>query len=153
MAHRRDSIRRQCQARGGGGPLNVEAAAFLERAELSVLSAQNQVRDGMPAFAASRAYYAMFYAASALLADRGVSLSKHSGVSSKFGELFAKTGEIPSHLHRYLIDAFELRQVADYAVLREVTTEKAELHIGRAREFVAAVRDYIATHDPNPADA
>jgi uncharacterized protein (UPF0332 family) len=37
-------------------------------------------------FAAGRAYYAMFYAAEALLYERGLRSRKHSGVHSLFGE-------------------------------------------------------------------
>ena len=36
-------------------------------------------------FAASRAYYAMFYAAEALLQSRGLAFSKHSAVHAAFG--------------------------------------------------------------------
>lgn len=132
--------------------MTPEVVAYLERADASVGSAQHQLDAGMPEFATSRAYYAMFYAASAMLADRGLTMSRHSGVSGKFGELFAKTGELPVHLHRWLIEAFEARQVADYAVLSHVTPTDADLHVRRAREFVAAVRQYLSERDPHTAE-
>jgi uncharacterized protein (UPF0332 family) len=132
--------------------MSAEVAAFMERAALSVTAAENQLADGMPEFAASRAYYAMFYAASALLAVRGLSLAKHSGVIGKFGELFARTGELPTQLHRHLLDAFQVRQVADYAVLRHVTGDEAALHISRAREFLAATREYLHARGSGEGD-
>ena len=42
--------------------------------------------------AANRSYYAAFHAMSALLIHDGYSMKKHSGVISKFRELYIKTG-------------------------------------------------------------
>lgn len=128
--------------------MTAEVAAFMERAALSVTAAESQLRDGMPEFAASRAYYAMFYAASALLAAEGLALAKHGVVVGKFGELFCKTGRLPVDLHRHLLDAFQVRQVADYAVLRHVTVDEAALHIARAREFVDTIREHLRDQGP-----
>jgi len=44
--------------------------------------------------AVSKAYYAMFYVANAILLTKGISVSKHSAVISIFGEQFAKTNFI-----------------------------------------------------------
>lgn len=57
----------------------------------------------------------MFYAATALLHSEGIAVSKHSAVIAQVGEHFAKTGRIPLHLHRFLIDMFDERQAADYS--------------------------------------
>ncbi len=51
-------------------------------------------------FSASRAYYAMFYAAEALLAGIGLSFSSHGAVIGVFGREFAKTGKIDPKFHR-----------------------------------------------------
>lgn len=44
--------------------------------------------------AVNRAYYAIFYAANALLATEGLERSKHSAVIAAFRERFVKTGRI-----------------------------------------------------------
>jgi uncharacterized protein (UPF0332 family) len=44
--------------------------------------------------AVNRAYYAIFYAANALLATQGLSRSKHSGVIAAFRQHFVKPGQI-----------------------------------------------------------
>ncbi|MFN8403783.1 MAG: HEPN domain-containing protein [Anaerolineales bacterium] len=44
--------------------------------------------------ACNRAYYAVFYAASALLFAKGMSFGKHSAVLSAFRQHFIKTGEL-----------------------------------------------------------
>ena len=94
--------------------------------------------------AASRAYYAMFYAAEALLLSVDLTFSKHQGVIAAFGLHFAKTRELPPELHGYLNDAFRLRQVADYARGISVSHEDAELAVQRAEEFIAAIEAYLS---------
>lgn len=81
------------------------------------------------------AYYAMFYLAEALLLGKGMAFSKHSAVHAAFGREFAKTGEIPAHLHRYLIDGMEVRHVGDYGS-GDVPAAEAALQIDRAEEFL-----------------
>jgi uncharacterized protein (UPF0332 family) len=57
-----------------------EIAANLERAEQSIQAAKELAVRGYYDFAASCAYYAAFYAATAALLGEGLDLSKHSGV-------------------------------------------------------------------------
>ncbi len=54
--------------------------ALLTKAKESLAAAHVLIKDGYYDFAASRAYYAMFYVASAVLADLGQSYSSHSAV-------------------------------------------------------------------------
>lgn len=62
----------------------------------------------------NRAYYAMFYAALALLATIGEETSKHSGVMSIFDKNVIKTGILPKEMGKFLHTAFDARQTADY---------------------------------------
>ncbi len=100
---------------------------------------------GKPDIAAGRAYYAMFYTAEALLNERALKFSKHSGVHAAFGEQFAKTKTSDPKFHRWLIDAFDKRIIGDYGVEanigREVTTDM----INQAREFLEAARSHMET--------
>lgn len=72
----------------------LDVRLYLERARVDLLAAESNIQQGFHSVAISRAYYAMFYAASALLASKGLSRSKHSGVHSAFGEQFVKAGLI-----------------------------------------------------------
>jgi len=65
-------------------------------------------------FAASRAYYTMFYAAEALLLDKGLHFSKHSAVIAAFGQHFEKSGTESAEMHHYLIAAQDRRNIGDY---------------------------------------
>lgn len=83
-----------------------------------------------------RAYYAMFCLAEAVLLIDGLSFSKHSGVASKFGELFAKTGRVPVRLHQYPLIGQADRHAADYRINTAFTEDAANEHIAHAEEFL-----------------
>lgn len=79
--------------------------------------------------AVSNAYFAMFYTAQAFLEGKGLSFSKHAAVIAAFGREFAKTGELPAELHRFLIDASEDRAEADYVATSEITEDEVDVRI------------------------
>ena len=71
-----------------------EIQLYLDRADQDLRAAEDNIRRGFYGVAVTRAYYAMFYAASALLVSEGIARSKHSGVHAAFGQHFVKTGLI-----------------------------------------------------------
>ena len=70
--------------------MKPEQADLLRKAEESLGAARLMEQQGYPDFAASRAYYTMFYIAEAFLLEEGLAFSKHSAVHAAFGERFAK---------------------------------------------------------------
>lgn len=66
-----------------------EIAANLERAEPSLPAARQLAANANYDFAASRPYYAAFYAATAVLLDEGVGFGKHTGVISSIHTQFS----------------------------------------------------------------
>jgi uncharacterized protein (UPF0332 family) len=97
-------------------------------------------------FAVSRAYYAMFYLVTAVLLTKGLNFSKHKAVVASFGQYFIKTNIFEAKFHRYLVEAFEQRQIGDYDALEEITVGTAQKSIGYAIEFSNAVKDYLAKY-------
>jgi uncharacterized protein (UPF0332 family) len=117
---------------------------LLAKARRSFEAAESLLEVGHADFAASRAYYGCFYTAEALLFSKGLSYSRHAQVVAQFGRHFAKTEELDARYHRLLIEAFGLRQVADYSATPEtVSTEDAEHTIKEGKEFLAAAREYL----------
>jgi len=110
---------------------------LLERARESLDAARLLFDAGHHGFAASRAYYAMFYVAEAFLAGKGLSFSKHSAVHAAFGEHFSKTGLVPKEFHGYLIKGMETRHTGDYDCPDHVAPDEAQLQISRAEQFIA----------------
>ena len=106
---------------------------MLKKAEESLLAAGILLKQGFTDFAASRAYYGMFYVAEALLFNLGYTYSSHSAVLAAFGKEFARTRLIDPSFHQYLILAQEYRQQGDYSKkfyfnLHEVRLENPGLY-------------------------
>ncbi len=116
---------------------------LLDKSEQSIAAAEHLLGDGYTEFAASRAYYAMFYTAESLLSEKGRRFRKHAGVHAAFGEHFAKTGALDPKFHRWLLDAFDKRVKGDYGVEEVLARGDADTLIGQAREFLAASRQLL----------
>lgn len=91
----------------------------------------------------NRTYYAMFYAALALLQKSGKVPSKHTGVISLFDTEFVAKGIFPKEMSKDFHKAFELRQVSDYKTSGSVSEEKTREVLKNAVRFVEAVRSYL----------
>ncbi|MEO1294210.1 MAG: HEPN domain-containing protein [Cyanobacteria bacterium J06636_16] len=85
----------------------------MAKAQRSLDAANQLMQQSFYDFAISRAYYAMFYVAEALLDKEGFSFSSHAAVISAFGQSLARPGKVPVEFHRYLIDAQTQRPRAD----------------------------------------
>lgn len=103
---------------------------------------------GYPGYAASRAYYSMFYVAEAFLETKGLAFSKHSAVISAFGQHFSKTGIVPSEYHALLIEAQETRFKGDYVGFGSVSTEQAAEIIEHAERFLEVAQQLIGPISP-----
>ena len=131
------------------GQFAEEIAANLERAEQSIEAAR-QLESGLYYdFAAARAYYAAFYAATALLLNEGVEMSKHSGVIAAIHQRFVKTGKLDKTLGKSLNWLFELRSVGDYGGLAHVSREEAQQAVAAANSFLDAVLELLLTSNPD----
>jgi uncharacterized protein (UPF0332 family) len=121
-----------------------EAHQWLRRARRSLEAAQALVEQGLYEDAVSRAYYAMFYAANALLSRDGLNVSgKHSAVVAAFGREYAKTGKIDPKYHQMLIQDFEWRQKADYDVYWNAAKEIASARTQDARDLIEQVTSLL----------
>jgi uncharacterized protein (UPF0332 family) len=116
---------------------------LLAKARRNIDVAQRLLSEGDTDIAASRTYYAMYYVAIALLAAEGETYSKHSAVIGAYGKTFARTGRLDARFHRALIDAFEVRSDADYAIDPQFALERLQAAIDTAREFLEAATGYL----------
>jgi uncharacterized protein (UPF0332 family) len=120
-----------------------EVEALLEKARRSQKAAAKLFKDGDVDFAASRAYYSLFYTAEALLLSLGLSFSRHSAVIANFGKEFAKTGILNPKFHHYLTESQDRRNIGDYSILAEVTKEEVREMLTWAKEFIRAAEGYL----------
>ncbi len=94
--------------------MNPQQQRLLEVARRAFESAERSISADDAATAANRAYYAMLYAAQAALVGEEVEVRSNRAVHAAFGIRFAKTARLDPRLHRWLLDAFDLRLLADY---------------------------------------
>ena len=120
-----------------------EIAANLERAEKSIQAAKELAKGGFYDFAASRSYYAAFYAATAVLLDEGLEFSKHSGVIASIHQRLVKTGKVDKEQGKELNWLFELRNVGDYGVTIHVSQQDTEKAIRVAENFLRIIKSLL----------
>jgi uncharacterized protein (UPF0332 family) len=123
--------------------MNSDLQALIAKAKDSLGAARILVKDGYFDFAASRAYYAMFYVAEAMLMRLGKSYNKHSAVISAFGREYAKTELMDSKFHRWLIDAQDFRNIGDYGIEAHVSEDDASSVCEWANEFIDQAEDFL----------
>ena len=120
-----------------------EIAANWERAEASIQAAKDLAEGGYYDFVASRAYYAAFYAATAVLLCQELEFSKHSGVITFIHQEFVRTGRLDKRHGKNLNWLFELRGVGDYGATVHVSRRDADRAIKAAEEFLGAIEALI----------
>ena len=88
--------------------------------------------------ALNRLYYALFYAARALLALKRLDSSRHSGVIALFQEHYVKPGTVSADIARVLPQAFARRQRADYGDFAEAQEADVQTLRGDVERFLDA---------------
>ena len=124
-------------------PFSEEIKANLERAAQSIQAARQLASSGYYDFAASRAYYAAFYAATALLLHEGMEFKKHSAVIASVHQKFVKTGKLDKVHGKHLNWLFELRGIGDYGGLAHVSLHESERAIEAAEQFLEAIQTLL----------
>lgn len=124
--------------------MNAEAVDLWQRAKVSLNSARTLVESD-PDGSASRAYYAAFFAVSALFATEGRSFGKHTAVEAAVHRDLVKTGRWSADLGAGFSALAGLRMTGDYGGARHVSRDDAGKAVRTAEAIVAAVRQSAAT--------
>ena len=115
-----------------------------ERAQEALSAAEILIAAGQHVSAVSRAYYALFHAARALLFARGLEPATHRGVRGLIALHFVRPGLIAPELGETLSRAASLREDADYSGSVVVTATAAADMGSQARAFLAAAESLLA---------
>jgi len=91
----------------------------------------------------SRAYYAMFHAAKAVLLLKGLEPKTHRGVLSMFGLHLIKEANLDIYLGKALSYAEEVREDSDYSIGISVSKETAESIVNDANMFLEKIKKVI----------
>lgn len=90
-----------------------ETEILMKNAYEKLEAAKTLFENGFYGDAVSRAYYAMFFASKALLAEKDIYPRTHRGLISQFGLELVKSGEFKKELFDLLTRAQEDREEAD----------------------------------------
>ena len=131
--------------------MTQEVQDFWQRARQALRTAEDLV-DRDPDTSSSRAYYAAFYAVSALLAFEGQSFSKHTAVERTVHRDLVRTGKWPVQAGVAFSWLANLRHTADYGGSEHAQPGDAEQAIGKARLILNAVLT-VAPEPPRRAPA
>ena len=118
----------------------ANAAEELARAEDCLEEARTLRAAGLRFGATSRAYYAVFHAARALLFSAGLEVVSHRGTVSLLGANFVKTGRLSPELARTVAHMQRDREDADYGTAAVFTDAQTEKLVADAERFVVEAR-------------
>ena len=115
----------------------------LEHAREELATAGENVAHGHYRAAVSRAYYAVFYMASAALFSQSIQRAKHSGVESAFAEFLVRPGHVEPEFSRLYQKARRQREEADYADDTDVDEATARQTLADAARFVDRLERFL----------
>ena len=135
-----------------------EIIELWQRAQEALRATGTLLAAGFPDFAAARAYYAAFYAVSALLLAEGKTFRSHRGVVALLHRDYVRPGRLPMAMGRILSTLSDLRSVGDYGGAAHVSHAAANMALREAQQFLEAIRsllpaeisDVAANSEANP---
>ena len=93
--------------------------------------------------AVNRLYYACFYAASAVLLQRGIGAKSHAGVLGMFSEHLVRSHEVSMEDFRVYSKLMNWRTKGDYGDLFDFTQEDLDMVMQPALHFVTIAKGLV----------
>ncbi|PIU83817.1 MAG: HEPN domain-containing protein [Elusimicrobia bacterium CG06_land_8_20_14_3_00_38_11] len=123
--------------------LKIKVEKFLQKADKKIKASEKLFENELYDDTLSRAYYAMFFSAEALLLIKDLSAKTHSGVLFLLNEYFVKTGEVDRNYFEMIRKSKETRENGDYDAFYEATENEAKISIENAKKFVDKIKDIL----------
>jgi uncharacterized protein (UPF0332 family) len=117
--------------------------AYSAKAARALASMRRELAAGDTEQAVSRAYYACFYAASAIFVREGRQFVKHTGLRSALHLHLVKPGRISPEMGSFYEELFAGRTKADYEVEGGFDPAEAARIATRAEQFVQLMQDVL----------
>ena len=121
--------------------ITLEVKKLLEKADHALEVAEELKRKNYHSDAASKVYYAMFYAVSSLLLSKNLSSSKHSGIRSLFNKEFVNKGLLDKEPGKFYSKIFEERQEGDYKDFIKFDKNIVGEWTGSAENFIQKIEN------------
>jgi uncharacterized protein (UPF0332 family) len=106
----------------------------------SMQAARRELAAEAYTFAINRAYYALFYAVSALLLEEGRRFSKHSGVRAAFNRDIIRLGRLSREHGELYNQLFRDRQEGDYVEFTAFDAPYVQEKISACEAFLTHLR-------------
>jgi uncharacterized protein (UPF0332 family) len=123
--------------------IRTYARLRLDNAREELETARENIARGHFRAAVSRAYYAVFYMASAALFSQSVQRAKHAGVESAFSQYLVKPGYIEPEFSQLYQRARRQREEADYAEEPDINEITARQTLADAERFVDRLERFL----------
>ena len=121
--------------------VNLELEKGLSALRQSEILFNNQEYDG----SVSRAYYAIFHFAQAILFSKGLEAKTHQGVNRLFNLHFVRTGFFEKKYSTILSHAQKAREESDYSPEVPFNKEDASIRIEEAKTFFNKAQTFLNT--------
>jgi uncharacterized protein len=118
-------------------------AVEVARGDESLREAEQLLQAGMPAGAVSRAYFAAFHFARALLLTLGEEARTHRGIVQLLHRDLVREGKLDANVASLLSQLQRFRQDADYSAEIVFTAEMAVREVEAARTFISTARGLL----------
>ena len=128
----------------------TESLVLLEKSRERLVVAQSLHDNEYYEDAVSRAYYAMFFAARALLLTRDISPKTHRGVIAAVSEQFVQSGMVSHEIWEYLAVGETIREEADYSSERRIDKVRSHSTLEHAKVFVGVCLLIVRSIDTSP---
>jgi len=122
----------------------VLARSWIEKADAALLDARLLLENDRLHSCVNRLYYAVFYAASAVLAYRNQAYGKHSAVRSAFHRDFVNTGLVKKEHGRMYDILLGRREQSDYQPAITFQTAEVAEYMNAARQIIDACRSLVS---------
>jgi uncharacterized protein (UPF0332 family) len=116
----------------------------LQKAAVSIKEAKLLHENGMNETAVSRLYYAVFYAANALLTSAGLNPKTHTGTKSLLNKEYFLPGKLDNSFADLYTMLMAKRHEADYESFAFINPEQIPGFIEETQKFVEAVESLIS---------
>ncbi len=116
---------------------------LMENAHQKLKASEKLLENEFYADALSRAYYAMFFAARALLSQQNIYPQTHRGLISQFGLELVKNRNFNKDLFNLMVRAQEDREEADYGLYVDISKEETVFIIEGAKNFLKECESFL----------
>lgn len=115
----------------------------VRKAEEKLAASRSLRDDGFKDDSISRAYYAMYHAASAALLSEGIAVESHSALKDMFGLHLVLSGKMDKKFGRWLNRLKDERENGDYDIFTGFDQEDVDSAIAEAEEFLVAIKRFL----------